>query len=62
MGRELGKLTEEYYVDADLRELLSLAVLDTDKMTPLEGHNLCLVTAVMYSAKFFLKGNRMHQV
>ncbi|PFX18906.1 hypothetical protein AWC38_SpisGene16707 [Stylophora pistillata] len=58
---ELGKLTEEYYVDADLRELLSLAVLDTDKMTPLEGHNLCLVTAVMYSAKFFLKGNRMHQ-
>ncbi|XP_066026156.1 uncharacterized protein [Pocillopora verrucosa] len=58
---ELGKLTEEYYVDVDLRELLSHAVLDADKMTPLEGHDLLLVTAVMYSAKFLLKGNRMHQ-
>ena len=59
---ELGKLTEEYYVDVDLRELLSHAVLDPDKMTPLEGHHLRLVTAVMYSAKFFLRGNRKHQV
>ena len=59
---ELGKLTEEYYVDVDLRELLSHAVLDTDKMTPLEGHDLLLVTAVIYSAKFLVKGNRMHQV
>lgn len=58
---ELGKLTEEYYVDVDLRELLSHAVLDPDKMTPLEGHHLRLVTAVMYSAKFFLRGNRKHQ-
>ncbi|XP_066026502.1 uncharacterized protein [Pocillopora verrucosa] len=57
----LGKLTEEYYLDVDLRELLSHAVLDADKMTPLEGHHLLLVTAVVYSATFFLKGNRMHQ-
>ena len=59
---ELGKLTEEYYMDVDLRELLSRAVLDPDKMAPLEGQHLLLVTSVMYSTKFVLKGNRMHQV
>lgn len=59
---ELGKLTEEYYLDPDLREILSDTVLDPDKMAPLEGHHLLLVTSVVYSAKFVLKGNRMHQV
>ncbi|XP_078342286.1 uncharacterized protein LOC144628101 isoform X1 [Oculina patagonica] len=59
---ELGKLTEEYYLDPDLREILSDTVLDPSKMAHLEGHHLLLVTSVVYSAKFVLKGNRMHQV
>lgn len=59
---ELGKLTEEYYLDQDLRDIFRETVLDPDKMAPLEGHHLLLVTSVVYSAKFVLKGNRMHQV
>lgn len=59
---ELGKLTEEYFLDPDLRDILSDVTLDSDKMAPLEGQHLLLVTGVMYSAKFVLTGNRMHQV
>ena len=59
---ELGKLTEEYYLDPDLRDILSAASLDHDKMAPLEGRHLLLVTCVMYSTKFVLRGNRMHEV
>jgi len=58
---DLGQLTEEYYLDPDLRDVLSVAALDSNKMAPLEGQHLLLVTGVMYSTKFALKGNRMHQ-
>ena len=59
---ELGQLTEEYYKDPDLREILVNTALDRDKMASLEGHHLLLVTSVMYSTKFVLQGSRMHQV
>ena len=59
---ELGQLTEEYYKDPDLREILLNAALDPDKMASLEGHHLLLVTSVVYSTKFVLQGSRMHQV
>lgn len=59
---ELGQLTEEYYKDPDLREILLNTALDPDKMASLEGHHLLLVTSVVYSTKFVLKGSRMHQV
>ena len=59
---ELGQLTEEYYKDADLREILLNTALDPDKMASLEGHHLLLVTSVVYSTKFVLQGSRMHQV
>lgn len=59
---ELGKLTEEYLQDPDLRELLSVAPLNPDKMKPLEGYHLVLVTGVIYSTKFVLSGPRTHQV
>ncbi|XP_074609659.1 uncharacterized protein LOC141863860 isoform X2 [Acropora palmata] len=58
---ELGNLTEEYFLDPDLRELLSVAPLNPDKMKPLEGHHLILVTGVIYSTKFVLSGPRKHQ-
>ena len=59
---ELGQLTEEYYKDPDLREILLNTPLDPDQMAPLEDHHLLLVTSVVYSTKFVLKGNRKHQV
>ena len=59
---ELGQLTEEYYKDPDLREILVNTALDRDKMASLEGHHLLLVTSVVYSTKFVLQGSRMHQV
>ena len=59
---ELGELTEEYFLDSDLRALLSAAPLNPDEMKPLEGQHLLLVTDVVYSSKFVLAGNRMHQV
>ena len=59
---ELGQLTEEYYKDRDLREILSNTALDPNQMASLEGHHLLLVTSVVYSTKFVLQGSRMHQV
>lgn len=58
---ELCELTEEYFLDPDLRALLSAAPLNPDEMKPLEGQHLLLVTDVVYSSKFVLAGNRMHQ-
>ncbi|XP_029192894.2 uncharacterized protein LOC114959134 [Acropora millepora] len=58
---ELGNLTEEYFGDPDLRELLSVTPLNPEKMKPLEGHHLLLVTGVIYSTKFVLSGPRKHQ-
>lgn len=58
---ELGQLTEEYYKDPDLREILLNTPLDPDQMAPLEDHHLLLVTSVVYSTKFVLQGNRKHQ-
>ena len=59
---ELGNLTEEYLLDSDLRELLSAVTLSPEKMKPLQGHHLLLVTGVIYSTKFVLSGPRKHQV
>ena len=59
---ELGNLTEEYFVDPDLRELLSVTPLNPDKMKPLENDHLLLVTGVIYSTKFVLSGPRKNQV
>ena len=59
---ELGNLTEEYLLDSDLRELLSEARLNPEKMKPLKDQHLILVTGVIYSTKFILSGPRKHQV
>lgn len=58
---ELGELTEEYFLDPDLRGILSAAELDPEMMRPLESQHLLLVTDVVYSTKFVLTGNRKHQ-
>ena len=59
---ELGDLDFEYLKDPDLRQFLSAATLNPEKMKPLEDHHLLLVTSVIYSSKFVLSGPRKHQV
>ena len=59
----LGKLSEKYIDDTDLRAILANAELDANKMEAFaESNQLYLITSVIYSEKFELKGKRMHQV
>ena len=58
----LGKLREEYYTDPGLRRILIHAILDPELMAPYEEEELQLVTAVVYSDRFELKGNRKYKV
>ena len=59
----LGKLSEKYIDDTDLRAILANAELDANKMEAFaESYQLRLITSVIYSEKFELKGKRMHQV
>ncbi|XP_074614609.1 uncharacterized protein LOC141874299 isoform X3 [Acropora palmata] len=48
----LGRVRQEYIVDPDLREILSCAVLDADKMIAYQDHELLLMTSVVYSESF----------
>ena len=59
----LGKLSQKYIDDPDLRGILANAELDANKMKPFaECDKLLLITSVIYSEKFELKGERMHEV
>ena len=59
----LGNLSYKYIDDPDLRGILANAELDASKMKSFaESDKLLLITAVIYSEKFELKGERMHQV
>ena len=59
----LGKLSEKYIDDPDLRAILANAELDASKMEAFaESYQLHLITSVIYSEKFEMKGKRMHQV
>ena len=59
----LGKLSQKYIDDPDLRGILANAELDANKMKSFaECDKLLLITSVIYSEKFELKGERMHQV
>lgn len=59
----LGTLTQKYFDDPDLRAILANAELDANKMkTFAECDKLLLITSVIYSEKFEMKGKRMHQV
>ncbi|XP_067035701.1 uncharacterized protein [Acropora muricata] len=54
----LGSVRQEYILDPDLRGLLSIAVLDADKMIAYQDHELLLITSVVYSEKFEVVGER----
>lgn len=57
----LGKLDEEYFEDPDIREILSNFTLDENKMKPFEeAQKIYIVTSVVYSDKFKIKGKPNH--
>ena len=59
----LGNLSQKYIDDPDLRGILANAELDANKMKPFtECDKLLLITSVIYSEKFEVKGERMRQV
>ena len=58
----LGSVRQEYILDPDLRGLLSIAVLDADKMIAYQDHELLLITSVVYSEKFEVVGERGRMV
>ena len=59
---QLGKLSQKYISDQDLRVVLANTDLDAIKMKGLEDEELLLITSVIYSDKFVVKGKRMRQV
>ena len=58
----LGKLSQRYIDDPDLRGILTKAELDTNKMKAFEDQKLLLITSVIHSDKFELQGERMQEV
>lgn len=56
---KLGKLRQHYIEDADLRKILAETILDPNKMKNFDRHALLLITSVIYSEKFELKGKRL---
>ena len=55
---KLGKVSQSYISDPDLRAILANTDLDTNKMKDIEDQELLLITSVIYSEKMELKGNR----
>ena len=58
----LGKIDQEYIQDPDLREILEKTVLDSNKTGEFEDQQLRLITSVIYSQCFAVKGNRKNEV
>ena len=59
---QLGKVSQEYISDPDLRKILTSFDLDTKKMSCLKDQELLLVTSVVYSERFEVQKNRKHEV
>ena len=58
----LGKIDQEYIRDPDLCEILENTVLDSNKTEVFEDQQLRLITSVIYSQCFAVKGNRKKEV
>ena len=59
---ELGGIDQEYILDPDLREVLAKTELDINKTEVFEDQQLRLITSVIYSQRFVVKGNRKYEV
>ena len=58
----LGKIDQEYIPDPDLRHILAKTVLDSNKTGVFEDQQLRLITSVIFSQCFAVKGNRKKEV
>ena len=58
----LGKLSQKYITDPDIRGLLDNTALDVKKMKPYDEDELHLITSVIYSDKFELTRKRKREV
>ena len=59
---KLRKLRQRYIEDVDLRKILGETNLEPSKMKNFDKHVLLLITSVIYSEKFELKGRRLVKV
>lgn len=59
---ELGRIDQEYILDPDIREILANVELDSAKAEGFQDLELRLITSVIYSERFALKGNRKNEV
>ena len=59
---ELGGIDQEYILDPDLRDVLAKTELDINKTEVFEDQQLRLITSVIYSQRFAVKGNRKNEV
>ena len=59
---ELGGIDQEYICDPDLRDVLAKTELDINKTGVFEDQQLRLITSVIYSERFAVKGNRKYEV
>ena len=59
---ELGKIDQEYVTDPDLRRMLADTELNSNMMKVFEGCKLRLITKVIYSERFEVKGKRKNEV
>ncbi|CAH3194976.1 unnamed protein product, partial [Porites evermanni] len=58
---ELGGIDQEYILDPDLRDVLAKTELDINKIEVFEDQQLRLITSVIYSQRFAVKGNRKNE-
>ena len=58
----LGKLSEKYITDPDIRSLLADTALDAKKMECYDEDQLLLITSVIYSEKFELTVGKKPEV
>ena len=59
---ELGKVSQEYVTDPDLRDILAQTALDYNKVNSFEDSKLLLITSVVYSEKLEVHGFVEEQV
>ena len=53
---DLGRIDQDYIKDPDLREILADTKLDINKAEVFEDKKLRLITSVIYSERFEIKG------
>ena len=53
---ELGKVSQEYITDPDLRDILAQTALEYNKVNSFEDSKLLLITSVVYSEKLEVHG------